>query len=673
MESAGERQGGLELRLIGPLVVSRDGVEQRLPPSRKVRALLGYLALARGPVRRGELCEMLWEVPSDPRSELRWCLSKIRALVDEPQRRRLHARDDSVALDLSDCSVDVRSVLPLPTPAEEPLGLDEIRRRLSLFRGELLEGVEIDHSPLFDTWIVAQRRRLGSCRASLLELLAARSGGEEALEALEMLVRQNPFDLQVQERLMVELVRRGRLREGEQHLEAAVKLFESDAVDPAPLRSVWRRSRVLHAAGGVPSDPLLKAEPGVPRAMAAEPIVPSATPRRASIAIIPFAGVGPPSGNATWLPAALAHDVITRLAKLRTLFVIAQGSVLALHERQYGAQDSARMLGVDYVVGGTLLQSGERLVVQAELLETQSTRVVWAETFDTRLQDALAVLEGIGNRIVSSVIAEIEALERHRAVLKAPSSLDAWEAYHRGLWHMYRFTPDDNGQARHFFAQAVRLDPTFSRAFAGLSFTHWQDAFQGWAADPRAATELAQTLAGQSLEVDDRDPAAHWAMGRALWLRGRLDESITELEQAVHLSPNFALAHYNLAFVHSTTGDPSAAIGFSDQSRELSPFDPMLFGMFGSRAMALVRLGRFDEAADWGLRAATRPNAAAHIRGIAAFSLALADRLDEARALLGAIRADVPGYRFADFQRAFRFEASASELFRKGARRLGVD
>ena len=86
--------------------------------------------------------------------------------------------------------------------------------------------------------------------------------------------------------------------------------------------------------------------------------------------------------------------------------------------------------------------------------------------------------------------------------------------------------------------------------------------------------------------MDDRDPAAHWAMGRALWLRGRQDESVAELERAVDLSPNFALGHYSLSFVHSQSGDPHFAIASADHSLRLSPFDPLLFGMLissGSR------------------------------------------------------------------------------------------
>jgi tetratricopeptide (TPR) repeat protein len=236
---------------------------------------------------------------------------------------------------------------------------------------------------------------------------------------------------------------------------------------------------------------------------------------------------------------------------------------------------------------------------------------------------------------------------------------------------MYRFNKPDNKQARHFFEMALRLDPTFSRAHAGLSFTHFQDAFQGWA-ERTLATDLAFDAAGQSLMADDRDPAAHWAMGRALWLRGHHDRAIIELEQTIDLSPNFALGHYTLAFVQSQAGDPRAAILSSDHSRHLSPFDPLLFGMLGARAMALVRLGRFEEAADWGIKAAARPNAHAHILAIAALSLALAGRLDEARSYLAAIHRTLPQYRVSDFLTAMRFAPDGEQLFRDGAKHIGM-
>jgi tetratricopeptide (TPR) repeat protein len=236
---------------------------------------------------------------------------------------------------------------------------------------------------------------------------------------------------------------------------------------------------------------------------------------------------------------------------------------------------------------------------------------------------------------------------------------------------MYRFNRADNDRARHFFTTAVRLDPTFSRAYAGLSFTHWQNAFQGWG-KREPEIDRAFEAAGQSLMVDDRDPAAHWAMGRALWLRGKRDQSVVELEKAIDLSPNFALGHYTLAFVHSQAGDAQAAIKASDHSRHLSPFDPLLFGMLGARAMALVRLGQFDQAAEWGIKAAGRPNAHAHILAIAAYSLALAGRLDEARGYLAIIHRALPRYGVANFLSAMQFAPDDAALFRKAAKRLAI-
>lgn len=398
----------------------------------------------------------------------------------------------------------------------------------------------------------------------------------------------------------------------------------------------------------------------------------SRPPHRAAIAVMPFTDLQPPVGETRGGTAgALAHDVITRLAQLRSLFVIAQGSVFALSERRITPQEAARLLQVDYLVSGTLQRQGQRLIVTAELAETAGARIVWTEVFDQRLDEALLVLEEIGNKIVASVANQVELAERNRALLRPPNSLDAWQAHHRGLWHMYRFNREDNALAQHFFEMAVRLDPTFAPAYAGLSFTHFQNAFQGWSArEPEV--ERAYECASQSLLVDDRNPAAHWAMGRALWLRGQHEGSVLALDQAVALSPSFALGHYTLAFVNSQAGDPHAAISSSDHSRLLSPYDPLLFGMLGTRALALVRLGRFDEAAAWAVKAAARPNAHPHILGIAAYSLALAGSLEEARAQAAAIRSRLPQYSITDFLSAFRLDAQGAQLFGEGARRIGM-
>src|SRR5262249_53981935 len=126
----------LEIRLRGTLAVRRNGSAVALPASRKVRALVAYLALAPHPVTRSHLCELLWDVPNDPRGELRWCLSKARSILDTPERRRIDAQGDTVALDLSDCFVDAVAVTRAIQNGVAALAPAEARELLSCFNGD---------------------------------------------------------------------------------------------------------------------------------------------------------------------------------------------------------------------------------------------------------------------------------------------------------------------------------------------------------------------------------------------------------------------------------------------------------------------------------------------------------------------------------------------------------
>src|SRR5678816_2721681 len=105
-----DRMHGLQLGFLGDLQVVREGERLALPPSRKTRALLAYLALSRRAFRREHLCELLWEVPDDPRGSLRWSLSKLRRLVDDSERSRLVADRLAIELDTTDISSDTRSM-----------------------------------------------------------------------------------------------------------------------------------------------------------------------------------------------------------------------------------------------------------------------------------------------------------------------------------------------------------------------------------------------------------------------------------------------------------------------------------------------------------------------------------------------------------------------------------
>jgi DNA-binding SARP family transcriptional activator len=240
--SGADAAPSLQMRLLGPLTVRRGGAVLALPASRKVRALLAYLSLAPHPVTRGQLCDLLWDVPDDPRGELRWCLCKLRGLVDEPGRRRVDTQADTVRLDLADCFVDAIEVARAAHQDIGTLAPVRLRSLAALFGGDFLDGLEIDRSPTFDAWLTAQRRRFRGCHAALLEQIVGNVPDDEALGHLEKWLELAPFDPRVHGLLLDTLARRGRLREGEEHLAATTRLFEAEGLDGTPPTRKSRRS-----------------------------------------------------------------------------------------------------------------------------------------------------------------------------------------------------------------------------------------------------------------------------------------------------------------------------------------------------------------------------------------------------------------------------------------------
>jgi TolB-like protein len=659
----------IQLRLLGRLTLRRQGVEINLPSSRKVRGLLALLAMAPSPLPRSRVCDLLCDSSSDPRGELRWCLSKLRTVLDDPAKQRVDAVGDVISLDLSDCWVDAAEIASLKKSGLETLDVSQLRRLDELYAGDFAAGLELDRNPEFASWLSGQRRQFRADQLAVLEQLIARLGEQdESFPYLEKWLQLAPFERRAHELLLRRLVDGGRVREAEAHLAATARLFEAEGLDWLPIREYWRSAR-----GETPPRIEQVAAPIIDVKSGAQAVAAVATgPRRASICVMPFTERSLDASARGGLSDWLTDDIITRLAKLRILFVIARGSVFSLRERNIPPDEAARLLNVDYVASGSVRRHQGRLSITAQLAEAASGRIVWADDFNYSLDAAFDVLEEIGNRIVISLAGQIEIAERNRAVLKAPSSLDAWEAYHCGLWHMYRFNAEDNAHAAHYFALAVKQDRTFARAHAGLSFTHFQNVFLRWSDDRDREIDQAYACASDSIIADDLDPAAHWAMGRAQWLRGHLDDSVNELQRSVSLSPNFALGHYTLGFVQGQDGDALRAIESCDTSRQLSPFDPLMFAMLASRAIALFRLQRYDEAAEWASKAVVRPNVHENVQAVAVSCLAAAGRIDEATSVLGALRRRSPGYRLDDFFRAFRFPADTQDSLRRYAQRVGL-
>ncbi len=222
--------------MLGPLTVSCDGRVRTLPPSRKVRALLAYLALAPRAVPRARLCALFWEAACDSRAELRWHLSKLRAVLGAD---RLIIEDDLVRLRLEDSEVDALDIRRAMRGDFTALTIQRLNVLRPRFRGEFLEGLEVDRCPEFTAWVLAERRRFRAWRVLVLQRLALETPGDEAIVHAEQWLAVSPLDERAHVCLLELLARRGRIRDGEEHLAVTQRLFRCEGLDGAPLSSAW--------------------------------------------------------------------------------------------------------------------------------------------------------------------------------------------------------------------------------------------------------------------------------------------------------------------------------------------------------------------------------------------------------------------------------------------------
>jgi adenylate cyclase len=272
----------------------------------------------------------------------------------------------------------------------------------------------------------------------------------------------------------------------------------------------------------------------------------------------------------------ISEDIITVLSKSKSLFVIARNSSFTYKGKAVAVQDIGRELGVRYVLEGSVRKAGSRVRVTAQLIEATTGGHLWAERYDRDLADIFAVQDEITARVSAAIQPALERSERERVARKPPDSLDAWESYHRGMWHFANVDAAENEKARGFFQRAIDLDPRFAPAEAALALTYLNEITLFRPNAREANIPHALDHAGRVVKFDATDATAHAAMARALWMSGRHAESLAEADLAVSLDPNSAAAHGAQGGARLWGGRPRDAIEPLGTAMRLSPFDPLL-------------------------------------------------------------------------------------------------
>jgi DNA-binding SARP family transcriptional activator/pimeloyl-ACP methyl ester carboxylesterase len=225
--------------VLGKLAVLRHGTRMALPPSKRTRALLAYLAVTARPHSRDRLCTMFWNLPDDPRAALRWSLARLRPVVDEPSCPRIIADRENVGLDLSRVAVDILSLRGIARRGVDAFSTPALHHWIKALEDDFLEGLDLPDCKEFQSWCIGERDAARRLRVRLLRALITRleSVPEDALPHARALTLLEPANESVHATLLRLLRTTGRLREAKEHFERAQQhLAEFDVTATGALR-----------------------------------------------------------------------------------------------------------------------------------------------------------------------------------------------------------------------------------------------------------------------------------------------------------------------------------------------------------------------------------------------------------------------------------------------------
>jgi adenylate cyclase len=292
----------------------------------------------------------------------------------------------------------------------------------------------------------------------------------------------------------------------------------------------------------------------------------------ASIAILPFTNMsGDPEQE--YFSDGITEDIITDLSKIAGLMVIARNSSFTYKGRSVDVRTVGRELGVRSVLEGSIRRVGKRVRITAQLVDATTGGHLWGERYDRDLTDIFEVQDDVTRRIVDALKVTLSPAENARLTAGGTSSMDAYDYVLRGRELLLGKTKNRETfeQSIKLFMRALELDPNYSKAYAALSMAYNLDYQNRWSDDPDSSLPLAKRCAEQAIEKDPNEPFARLVASWAAIFEKDLDRATSEVNIALRLNPNFALAYSNLASIHNYSGRPLEAIPVLERAIRLDP------------------------------------------------------------------------------------------------------
>ncbi|MFL5574590.1 MAG: tetratricopeptide repeat protein [Gemmatimonadaceae bacterium] len=561
----------ITVQLLGGASLRSGNAPVAGPPAQRHRIALLALVVAAWPqpLSRDRAMALLWPErdQANARRLLNLAVHVLRSTLGESA---IASAGDALLLNPSRLSCDLHEL-------RAAIAADDYERVVRLYTGPLLDGFHLDDSTEFGYWLDERRGEIAHAYVGALLALAERqerSGDVHGrVGTCRRLVAADPYSGAYAQALLRALDASGDRAGVIQHAsEYASRLRVDLDLEPDPevaalaerLRDGAARRRPTPAGAG--------------------------PTRCASVAVLPFLSLSADPAN-EYFADGITEDVIAHLSKIRALTVIARGSVMPFKQRERSLKEIGATLGATKLLDGSVRHAGDRVRIVATLLDVETDRQLWAETYDRRLTDIFSIQTDVALCIAAALETELSPAERTRVRREPTNDIQAYQLFLQGRQLYIRYTPDTSDRAIACFERAVARDPTFALAYAHLAMLYTESAENGVRA-PDVAYRRAAEAAARALTLDPELGAAHCTMG---YLKGVREFDWAGAEQdfkrALELSPSSADTLDLYGRLCAALGRYDEALALQHRAHELDPLAHRIDGV-----TTLLRAGRYHEA-----------------------------------------------------------------------------
>jgi adenylate cyclase len=334
------------------------------------------------------------------------------------------------------------------------------------------------------------------------------------------------------------------------------------------------------------------------------PVMPGPTAPRLSVVVLPFSNL---TGDAAqdYLGDVITEELTTSLSRIPHSFVIARSTAFTYKGKAVDVRQIGRDLGVRYILEGSQEQGGNRVRVNAQLIDADTGAHLWADQFDADRTDLLDMQDRIATRLSRALQIRLIEVDAARVARTHPGDADAEQLAMRCQAVLVGAHPGSvEAQGGYSLCErALERDERNVRALVSLSFKFTDRILSEQSPDRESDVRQASELVSRALATDPNDYGAHFAKAEILLGQQRFEEAIVEAERSLTLNPSFVSAYSALSVASSFLGRPQEALDYADKAMRLSPRDPNLYAFYLNKGFALSLLDQDDQAIGWLRRA----------------------------------------------------------------------